>query len=60
MRRFRVLSDDWPWGWRAKDLERWLAASGWAHSTVRCYQGAVAACCGHVTDPRYRWVGDMC
>ena len=39
------------WG-GAEDPERWVAASGWVHSTVRCYQGVVAAFCGYVTDPR--------
>ena len=35
-----------------------MAESSWAHSTVRGYQGAVAAFCGYVTDPRYGWVGE--
>ena len=43
---------------RAEQLERWVAEGGWAHSTVRCYQGAVAAFCGYVTDPRYGWVAE--
>ena len=58
VRRFQVFSDDWPWGWRAEDLERWVADSNWAHSTVRNYQGAVAAFCGYATDPRYGWVAE--
>lgn len=29
--RFQVFSGDWPWDWRAEDLERWVADSGWAH-----------------------------
>lgn len=45
VRRFQVFSADWTWGWRAEDLERWVAQSSWAHSTVRNYQGAVAAFC---------------
>ena len=58
VRRFQVFSDDWPWGWRAEDLERWVADSNWAHSTVRNYQGAVAAFCAYATDPRYGWVAE--
>jgi integrase/recombinase XerC len=58
VRRFQVFADDWPWSWRAEDLERWVAGSGWAHSTVRNYQGAVAAFCAYVTDPRYGWVAE--
>lgn len=58
VRRFQVFADGWPWSWRAEQLERWVAEGGWAHSTVRCYQGAVAAFCGYVTDPRYGWVAE--
>ncbi len=59
VRRVQVFSDDWPWEWRAEDLARWVATRGWAHSTVRCYQDAVAAAfCGYVTDPRYGRVGE--
>ncbi|WP_034721364.1 tyrosine-type recombinase/integrase [Intrasporangium chromatireducens] len=58
VRRFQAFTGDWPWGWRAEDLERWVAASSWAHSTVRAYQGAVAAFCAYVTDPRYGWVAE--
>ena len=58
VRRFQVFAEGWPWGWRAEQLERWVAEGGWAHSTVRCYQGAVAAFCSYVTDPRYGWVAE--
>ena len=58
VRRFQLFAQGWPWSWRAEDLERWVAESSWAHSTVRGYQGAVAAFCGYVTDPRYGWVGE--
>ena len=58
VRRFQVFAESWPWGWRAEQLERWVAEGGWAHSTVRCYQGAVAAFCSYVTDPRYGWVAE--
>lgn len=58
VRRFQAFAEGWPWSWRAEDLERWVAGSDWAHSTVRTYQGAVAAFCGYVTDPRYGWVAE--
>jgi hypothetical protein len=58
VRRVQVFSDDWPWGWRAEDLERWVATRGWAHSRVRCYLGAVGAFCAYAIDPRYGWVGE--
>ncbi|HZI97089.1 MAG TPA: hypothetical protein VFD41_06140 [Actinomycetales bacterium] len=58
VRRFQAFAGGWPWNWRAEDLERWVAASDWAHSTVRNYQGAVAAFCSYVTDPRYGWVAE--
>ena len=58
VRRFQGFTDDWPWGWRAEQLERWVSEGGWAHSTVRNYQGAVAAFCSYVIDPRYGWVAE--
>lgn len=58
VRRFHVFADGWPWSWRAEQLERWVAEGGWAHSTVRSYQGAVAAFCSYATDPRYGWVAE--
>ncbi|MGH3304099.1 MAG: tyrosine-type recombinase/integrase, partial [Streptosporangiaceae bacterium] len=56
VRRFQEFAEGWPWSWRPDQLERWVAEGGWAHSTVRGYQGAVASFCGYVTDPRYGWV----
>ena len=58
VRRFQGFTGDWPWGWRAEQLERWVSEGGWAHSTVRNYQGAVAAFCSYVIDPRYGWVAE--
>ena len=58
VRRFQEYAEGWPWSWRAEQLERWVAEGGWAHSTVRSYQGAVGAFCGYVIDPRYGWVGE--
>src|SRR5664280_344963 len=57
LRRFQAFADGWPWGWRPEQLERWVAQGGWAHSTVRSYQGAIAAFCGYAIAPRYGWVG---
>jgi integrase/recombinase XerC len=37
-------------------VEQWIASGGWAHSTVRSYEGALAAFLGYVCDPRYGWV----
>ena len=48
----------WPWEWSPAQLEAWIGAGGWAHSTVRSYQGAVAAFLDYVCDPRYGWVGE--
>lgn len=58
VRRFGEFAQGWPWTWRAEELERWVADSGWAHSTVRNYQGAVGAFCAYAIDPRYGWVAE--
>src|SRR3982074_807295 len=41
VRRFTEFGG-WPWQWTAAQVEAWSAAGGWAHSTVRSYQGALA------------------
>jgi len=56
--RFQEYAQGWPWSGRSEQLERWVAEGGWAHSTVRGYQGAVGAFCGCVIDPRYGWVAE--
>lgn len=58
VRRFAEFTGGWPWGWSPAQLESWIAAGGWAHSTVRAYQGAVAAFLDYVCDPRYGWVSE--
>ncbi len=58
VRRFQEYAQGWPWSWRSEHLERWVAEGGWAHSTVRGYQGAVGAFCGYLIDPRYGWVAE--
>ena len=39
-------------------MEAWIASGGWAHSTVRSYQGAVAVFLDYVCDARYGWVAE--
>ena len=43
---------------RAAQAETWVASGGWAHSTVRSYQGALALFLEYVCDPRYGWVSE--
>ncbi len=57
VRRFAAFAG-WPWQWTAAQAESWLAAGGWAHSTVRAYQGAVALFLDYACDPRYGWVAE--
>ncbi|WP_007507678.1 tyrosine-type recombinase/integrase [Pseudofrankia saprophytica] len=58
VRRFQAASGSWPWTWTPAQLEGWVAAGGWAHSTVRNYQGAVGMFCDYACDPRYGWVAE--
>ncbi|SBW17702.1 integrase family protein [Candidatus Protofrankia californiensis] len=58
LRRFQEATDGWPWTWTPAQLEAWIAAGGWVHSTVRSYQGAVALFCDYACDPRYGWVAE--
>jgi len=58
VRRFVEFCQAWPWSWREEQLEGWVAANGWAHSTVRSYQNAIAMFLGYVCDPRYGWVAE--
>jgi integrase/recombinase XerC len=57
VRRFAEFGG-WPWQWTSAQVETWIAAGGWAHSTVRSYQGAVAIFLSYVCDPRYDWVAE--
>jgi integrase/recombinase XerC len=54
--RFQGFTGMWPWQWRPEQVERWVVAGGWAHSTVRSYQGALAGFLAYLLDPRYGWV----
>jgi hypothetical protein len=57
VRRFTEFGG-WPWQWTSAQVEAWSATGGWAHSTVRSYQGALAMFLGYVCDPRYGWVAE--
>ena len=57
VRRFAEFGG-WPWEWTSAQVEEWTAAGGWAHSTVRSYQGALAVFLAHVCDPRYGWIAE--
>jgi integrase/recombinase XerC len=53
--RFQAFTGTWPWCWTSAQVEAWIASGGWAHSTVRSYQGAVAVFLEYVCDQRYGW-----
>ncbi|HLN67026.1 MAG TPA: hypothetical protein VK280_07125 [Streptosporangiaceae bacterium] len=58
VRQFAEFTGGWPWQWTAAQAEAWVASGGWAHSTVRSYQGALALFLEYVCDPRYGWVSE--
>lgn len=58
VRQFTDFTGCWPWQWTAARAEGWLASGGWAHSTVRSYQGALALFLDYACDPRYGWVSE--
>ena len=58
VRRFREFTGAWPWQWSPGQVEAWIASGGWAHSTVRSYEGALAVFLQYVCDPRYGWVAE--
>jgi integrase/recombinase XerC len=58
VRRFAEFTGAWPWCWTPEQVERWVAAGGWAHSTVRSYQGALAVFLDYVCDARYGWAAE--
>lgn len=62
VRRFAEFTQAWPWQWSPVQVEAWIEAGGWAHSTIRAYptirayQGALAVLLDYVCDPRYGWI----
>lgn len=58
VRRFQAFTCVWPWQWTPAQVEAWTASGGWAHSTVRSYQGALAVFLAYVCDARYGWVAE--
>lgn len=58
VRQFAAFTGCWPWQWTSAQAEEWLASGGWAHSTMRFYQGALALFLDYVCDPRYGWVSE--
>ena len=58
VRRFAEFTGAWPWQWTPGQAEDWITTGGWAHSTVRSYQGTLAAFLDYVCDPRYGWVAE--
>jgi site-specific recombinase XerD len=58
IRRFGEFTGGWPWQWTPGQAEAWIAEGGWAHSTIRSYQGAVALFLAYACDPRYGWIAE--
>lgn len=58
VRRFTAFTGGWPWSWTPAQVEQWIATGGWAHSTVRTYQGAIATFLEYVCDNRYGWIAE--
>ncbi len=58
VRRFVEFTEGWPWQWSPGQVDAWIAQGGWAHSTVRAYQGALAVFLDYVCDARYGWVAE--
>src|ERR1700689_2134553 len=58
VRRFREFTGAWPWQWTPAQVEDWIASGGWAHSTIRSYEGALAVFLSYVCDSRYGWLAE--
>ncbi len=58
VRRFAAFTGAWPWQWTPEQVEQWVASGGWAHSTIRSYEGALAVFLDYVCDPRYGWIAE--
>src|ERR1700683_4199560 len=44
--------------WTPEQVETWSGSGGWAHSTIRSYQGALAVFLDYVCDTRYGWLAE--
>jgi len=58
VRRFQAFTGAWPWRWAPAQVEAWVTSGGWAHSTIRSYEGALAVFLDYVCDPRYGWIAE--
>ena len=59
VRRFAEFTNEYPWSWRAQDVEGFttsLRSTGLAHSTIRGYHHILGLFGEFVCDPRYGWV----
>ena len=58
VRRFQQFTNDWPWAWRAVDVEEFVAelrGQRRALSTIRAYQGHLRLFLDYAADARYEW-----
>jgi len=58
--RFQEFTNDYPWRWRAHDVDEFLATLRSREkpvtlTTLRSYSSAVRTFCGYVSDSRYGW-----
>jgi integrase/recombinase XerC len=59
VRRFAEFTNEYPWSWRAQDVEGFttsLRSGGLAHSTIRGYHDILELFGEFVSDRRYGWV----
>lgn len=59
--RFQAFTNDYPWKWRAHDVDEYLASLRSREkpvtlTTLRSYSSAVRIFCAYITDSRYGWV----
>jgi len=59
VRRFAEFTNEYPWAWRAQDVEAFttsLRSDGRSHSTIRGYHDQLGLFVAFVCDRRYGWV----
>ena len=59
VRRFQAFTMAWPWAWTPEQAETWSGSGGWAYSTIRSYQGALAVFLDYVCDKPVRLAGGV-